>query len=835
MADDKTRLAQVRGAAALVVPWALLPVALALTFRPLLDAAALMSPIAMVGMVCLAGLLPAGVLRLLEVRVGSTAAAGALAAGMISLALAIATTAGVGPWAPVIAALMQVSAYGFGRRLAERLGLDEPTESAWPGVVLCIALGWAGLLILLFIAGTFGWLVRPLVAMVYLAGIILAVPGLRRRARAAVAPAWRGGGAVLLPPSDPASTRPSIVWWWGLSLLLLIGYIGAVAPEVRHDALAAHLPIAREFATRHAIVEMRHNAASYFQINAGLVYASAMALIPDERLPKLLHFASGVTAVLAVYGLGARLWTPSAGLAAAALLAGTPLVWWLAGTVYTDLWTALFSVASVHAALLYVRQPAALRAFGVGLLAGAAVGVKISSAVIAVPLCGVLLARARRERRVGAALTALIAGAVLTGAYSYARAWVLVGNPVFPLLRPIFGSSGGSPETQMLRPLLGMGAGLWDLVLLPWRVTRFPERFVEDGILGGAYLALLPLAAIVVIRRRVPGWISATLVLAVLAWFWTSQYLRFALPMLPLVALVAGAGVAAVPGGKRGTGFAALVLSVMLILQAGAWAASGPPNFPYAVAQGHLTRFDYSARHIRGFMVADFARRALPQDARIIGVGEDFGYHYQRFFVPFSWYGRRYVRGLYRLMVRAQSGSELRRSLAAMGFTHLVADPDERTLWRGRERNAWVTREAFWEEDPRLEYAAGGVYLFALTGASGPRTRGPAVLEEPAPFVTGGSRGVFEVGVEAGRLYALEALVRSTGEEATGQMAIYWYASDGRALAAATARRWPASIDWQRRAVASTAPPAAHRAIIAVSSVAGSPIEVKNVAFYTLR
>ncbi|MDR7418068.1 MAG: glycosyltransferase family 39 protein [Armatimonadota bacterium] len=813
-------------------PWLLAPAALYVAFLPLADTTVSLARIAAVAVAgALAAILPAAALLVLEARRGAAVAARALMTTVAAAVTGLAMTSGVGLWPLVVAAMMQVSAYGFGRHLADWLALDGDGGATWREAPLCVAVGWAVLLVAFLAAGTIGSLTRPVVVAVYLGGVVLAVRGVSRGR----ASQTRAVSASPDAPSGSDKDRPpSVAWWWGLALLVLIGYVGVVAPEVRHDALTAHLPMAREFAARAAIVEMRQNTASYFQINADLLYATAMALIPDERLPKFMHFGAGVLVCLVLYELGRRIGNRRAGLVGAGLFAGTPLVWWLAGTVYTDLWVALFSAAAVHVVLLYHGAPAPPRAFAAGLLAGAAVGAKISSAALAVPLLCVLLVRARTERRAWATLAVLIAGAALTGAYSYVRAWTLTGNPVFPLLRPIFGPQGGLHAGHLLRPLLGMGTGLWDLLLIPWRVTRFPERFVEDAGLGVAYLALLPLAVLAVARRRVPGWMTVTLVLAVLVWFWTSQYLRFALPLLPLVALVAGIGAADAPGGRGATATAATVSAALLALNAGAWAAPGPPNFPHTVAAGRVTRFAYAARYIPGFPVSEFAGRALPPDARIASAGDDRGYHYGRVFVPVSWYGRRFRGDLHSVVLAARSADSLRQSLTAEGFTHVVVVPDSPLLWPGREHDAWVTREAFWEDVLRLEYAFGGFYLFSLERAVAPRTRGPVLLDWTRVLVDGGGRSL-EVPVRPETLYALEALVRAAVPGVATAMAIEWLSDQGTTIGAATTRATLAGPVARRRAVACTAPPGASRARITLSASGGTAVGFSNVQFYELR
>lgn len=807
-------MTHLRRAAALVFPWIALPAALYVAFLPLADTTVPMHRMVVVGAAgILAVALPGVLLRYLEVRVGRGVAVRVLVLMVTTAVLLLAVTAGVGVWAPIAVAVMQVSAYGYGRRVAGALRFDDAEAATWQGVPVRIALGWAALIAAFIAAGLAGLLVRLVVGSVYLIGVLLA-----------------------LLPDRPASRQipgPSTVWWWGFCVLLLIGFVGAVAPEVRHDALTAHLPIAREFAAQHAVVEMRQNTASYFQIDADLLHATAMTWTSDERLPKLMHYAAGVVTCALIYDLGARLWNPGAGLITAAVFAGAPLTWWLAGAAYVDLWTALFGAGAVTATWLHQRRPGPAGAVAVGLLAGAAIGVKVPSVVLAVPLVVVVLYRARAAGRWWATAAALAAGAALTGAFPYVRAWVLTGNPVFPLLRGLFGPPGGFLDAQVLQRLTGTGASLWDFIWLPWRITRYPERFVEDGSLGVAYLALLPLA-FAAAARRVPGWITAAAVASVFVWFRTSQYLRFLMPMLPLLVLMIGAGAVNAPGG-RGVRRSAVALTVVsLALNAGAWASPGAPNFPHGVATGRVTRFEYSAQYVPGFLVSDFARRALPSPARIASAGDDRVFRYERFVVPLSWYGQMFGQDLLPAVLEARTGREVGRALLAAGFTHFVVDRSSPIVAGAAPLESWIAREAFWEQDLRLEYASDGYYLFSLADPRGPRARGP-VLAGRTMTLEPGDRETFEIRVAAGVLYAVDTLIRSPASEAQVEVTLAWIDGRGQTVGPVTTRVLRPENVWQRRAVANAAPPSARRIRITVLGGGGGPVVLGPIALYELR
>ncbi len=654
--------------------------------------------------------LPAAVLWMVEARWGRRAAFGMLLLLVGVLATAIAAAAQVLPTF-VAAVLMVAAAYGWGNAVARWVGLEDLRRTG-QGAPLLTALGWTLLLVAGLAAGTAGVLTTPVVGGIGLAGIALAVVSVR------------------IPRSaTPASSRQDqpgspVCWWWGLAALLLIGLVGAVAPEVRYDALAEHLPIAREFAGHAAIVEMRENMASYFQLNGVVLYAMGMTLIPGAELPKLMHFCAGVIASLLVYSLGARLWGARVGLAASAIVASTPLVWWVGETAYTDLWLAMFVTATAESMVLFAARPHPRRAFVVGLLAGAALGTKVTSVTAVLPLVAIFLmwiGTSPDHRPRWAMLAALAAGGIATGSYFFVRSWILTGNPAFPLLNAYFKSPYFSlRNTRTFLSGVGMGKGPVDLLLIPWRVTRHPARFVEDSNIGIVYLAVLPAALLAVVRARAPRWLAGAVAAAGIIWFLTAQYLRFFLPVLPLAAIIAAAGLLADPLPRRTMLVSGTVLLMGISAAVGAWVASGPWNFPLSLVRHTITRDAYAATYVKDYAVAKYASRALPPSARIYGMGVDLAFYYDRTLVPTSWHGNLFNRALDAANMPARTDEEIQTMLARAGFTHFVAHQDAPIIARHRRPDGSLPPGVFGEGGPRLEYAAQEYYLFRLKPASPP-------------------------------------------------------------------------------------------------------------------
>ncbi|MDQ7841265.1 MAG: glycosyltransferase family 39 protein [bacterium] len=749
------------------------------------------------------------------------------------------------------------AAYGFGTAVAGWAGLDE-RQRGWQGAPLAVTVGLAVLVVLAIWAGGAGVLVRPVTVAVGAFGIILAGVGLRRLTASC--------GAESPPEPEPVGMQ----WWWGWIVLVLIGLVGAVAPEIRHDALAAHLPIAREFAVRGAIVEMRQNMGSYFPLNGTILYALGMTLVAGEAVPKLLHFSAGVLSGLLTYDLGARLWQPRVGLAAAAVVASTPLMLWVGGSSYTDLWIVLF-VLGAAGSLLRLHPLSQKWAMIAGLLAGAAVGVKVTAFVVVLPMAALVLMRPAESSRAGRwrVVVPLGLGFLLGGSFWYCRAWLLTGNPVFPMLNAVFKSPyWDATNFRFNMDVFGMGTGLRDALLLPWRITFHPQRFVESGDIGVAYLFLLPVAMLAAARRQVPVWMWGGVLAAGLLWFLINQYVRYFLLVLPFAALAGAAGLLADRGslGRWKLLVASLALGVTVGI--GGWIAAGPSRFPIEVALGRISRTAHVAVRVAGYSVAEYAQHSLPRSARIYGVGVPQPFYYDRYFVSSALLGRMISPALRGRVLRARSGAEAERILSEFGYTHAVVNREHDSVVRRRTTGSWASREAFWEEGPRLEFAYREYYLFGLGSDSGggPRVRGrdllqnggmsgevgappagwdrhgPVSLEPAGPGIAGTHARIAPSGyivqrltVTPDRLYVLEAEIRGASSSTSARLFIQWFDKGGRVMDYTTWRQVTVGPGWTRYAMACAAPRTARSAQVWLIAAEGGDVEFDNAAFYELR
>ncbi|REJ80763.1 MAG: hypothetical protein DWQ36_10670 [Acidobacteria bacterium] len=325
-----------------------------------------------------------------------------------------------------------------------------------------VSAGVAGLLVLaglLLSAAYIGALQRAvlLVSIAALTAVAVVVGGaaLARDVAALVAGARRR----LFAASRPRVTAASLLVVAAVALAppFLIG----LYPPHGFDALNYHLPIARSFADGGALAVLDELRFPAFPPLAELYQAALLLLADDVAAKAASLLATGLGgALLAVWA--ARLRDPRAGLLAAALWCGQPLVVWLAGQAYVEMWLVLFSTAGlvgVDAACrgtsVEARQDGGAQQRGGALLLGAA-ALAAACAVKYLGLVALALAAARLlwvlpgdavspRRRLGwLALLFAVAGAGMAPAYLHV--WRATGSPLFPYFGSVFPAGDWSPS-----------------------------------------------------------------------------------------------------------------------------------------------------------------------------------------------------------------------------------------------------------------------------------------------------------------------------------------------------------------------------------------------------
>jgi hypothetical protein len=658
---------------------------------------------------------------------------GLAAARLPELPTAITPNAG---WAAMpLTALLLLGAYGVGRLVLRRAKIE--WGNPWQADLLAPLLGMALLglvLLLLGAARLLGRVPTILACMSFLAIGSGEIRGLAKRVIAVM----RGERAALglLP----------ILSMVLLAVFFVLGAIVAAAPETSTDALNGHLLAPARYGEAGRYVHLGYESHQGPEL-AHHLYIPLWHLIGDVG-PKALVFLQGTYIVVLGAAIAFDVSGRRAAWLAALILGSTPTLLTQSTVTYTDIQLALFASAALWVSVRFAGS--AHGAWLAGALAGAAAASKYLGALVVFEVLVLVVwanaasgFRSWFSRAGWATAGRALLGAGLFAAPFYVKTWLMLGNPVYPLLASTLGSYEytvaeieqivGHSRDQ------GQGRSLLDTLLLPWRMTVNGEHFM--GSIGGLYLALLALLPAVWKKQQIRG-----LLLAVLGFTFVFSFgqhtLRWYMAALPLVAAVGACAVEELAAGGRAalaahrgfTGLAVATAVVHLPFFHEAWLREWFPyelrEIPTRVVIGGESRSAYLARMLPAYPIAARFAASAPPDARVLPFPEwDTGQ------TPL-WFGLRLVRNCKAVRIvnaaltRNENAPEgMYEELRKHDITHLLIrrDSTDGRLQRLREDSLFGQRY--------LEPidANGPFSLYRLA----PRTSSPTVLDLTARFEKG--------------------------------------------------------------------------------------------------
>jgi 4-amino-4-deoxy-L-arabinose transferase-like glycosyltransferase len=465
-------------------------------------------------------------------------------------------------------------------------------------------------------------------------------PGARARNRESRTPS----------PEPRARSRASLRDWVFLvcaGAAITCALVGALAPETEYDALWYHLWLPRRWLEAGHPVDLIEEYVSLYPLSWELLNGAAIAA-GGPIAAKLLHFVCLLLLGVTSYLLSLRLFPHASASLAAALTIVTPIVIWEGSTAYIDLALAWYCAMSLYALAEYDRTNDRRWLLLGALTTGMAAAIKhLGLVVFAIVIGWLTIREVRSTRRFGRALRTSALFAIIALLFPspwYARAYAASGNPVFPDLYWAFGAR--PPERwqqvserglQAFKARFGRERTMRNMALLPWDMTVHGARY--GGTLGPIFLILVPSA---LLRRRprtaalvVAGGCASYL--AVWASPLSSFQMRFVVPLVPLLAVVAAEGAAglsraantAVPGGGQAV---SIVVASLLVFNLppltewherdrvgwNGWMTHIMRALPARVVAGAESEPEYLARTVPSFRAWQFINSTLAPTDRVL-------------------------------------------------------------------------------------------------------------------------------------------------------------------------------------------------------------------------
>ena len=437
----------------------------------------------------------------------------------------------------------------------------------------------------------------------------------------------------------------SPIAWIGAALFafhFVVNLISCFNPPIDLDVLGYHLTVSQLNILHNEFVLRPDIVYANWPMHQELLFQLAL-LLRGDALAQLISSFVAALAAGAVWACVRPRFSPVVAALAAFIFYTIPVIGYEASIAYVDVGVALYA-ALAWFALTEWRTTREDRWLALSaLMAGFVPATKLSGAFIPALSCiGVLVFAPKEKNRWKYSISyGLIAGAIV--APWLIKTFLQTGNPVTPYLFDLIGARGwthsaASQSTAMFAPF-GMGRDLISVLMLPWNVTMFSTAF-GGGNIGPIFLACFPL---LLIARPLPLFIKSALglTLAYLAiWYWVVQEIRFLIPILPILSLVAAYALHAWAQQNRWTrriaigvvlvtGFVNLVLLGTNFMRP---PGSVPPTKSLAVIFGQESRLDYLRRVLPSQRIIEQINQ-LPPQSLVLTLGLSDVYYVDRNFI----------------------------------------------------------------------------------------------------------------------------------------------------------------------------------------------------------
>jgi hypothetical protein len=476
-----------------------------------------------------------------------------------------------------------------------------------------------------------------------------------------------------------------------------LALIGALAPPTAKDTLLYHFALPKAFIAQHSNAFVDGNIASYLALGAEMhnVWAMLLGSLIDGRTAEAaagaVNWLFFPLLLAAIFGWARELdISRRSSLVAVLVVAAVPSVYHVASSSYIDVELALYVTLAVYGLTRWWKTQQNGWLVLSAIFLGASLSIKLTSLFILAAIALVVVFRAREAdqkdagRIVALGFGSLVLAALIASPW-YLRTWKATGSPLFPFYMSIW--KGEAPGWDVDRSNLFQamnsnygGEHKWavDYLASPWNISvaAQPEdaRYF-DGVLGVAFLIGLPLLGFALWKFDLPVEIKICAGVAgimFLFWLFSSQQLRYLLPILPLLAVAIAAAAEKASGLLRNATLVSLAAaSLAAMLVSFAWFAQ---RAPLRVVLGGETRDGFLTRNLDYYSYYAQLNAEAPPDAKVwlINMRRDT-YNLDRQVISDYLFEDWTLR---QMVWDARSTPELRAKIAAMGVQYVLARHD---------------------------------------------------------------------------------------------------------------------------------------------------------------
>lgn len=503
------------------------------------------------------------------------------------------------------------------------------------------------------------------------------------------------------------------IWLMGCLVMLFPMLLGAMLPSTDFDVKEYHLEGPKEYFLAGHIHFLPHNVYTSFPFLTEMLSLCSMVLADDwffgSLVGKTVLMTFAPITAMGVYVVGKHVADSKVGMVAALIYLSTPWVYRISIIAYTEGAMCCYVVLTLLALLTWrevVAQEQSSNSISrltllVGLLAGSAIATKYPGMVmVAIPTALVLLCDVVRHRlpvqRIMKLASLFILGGVLTFGPWVAKNFVETGNPVYPLMYSVFG--GEDWDEELNEKWKAGHARPSPLFKSPPEMLSELKKSSFDVSMGSIWqsalmFGLAPLSLFLMRRHRGTVTVLGAAFALLLVWYTLTHMIdRFWVPVLPVIAVLAGLGWQALFKNllplNHQTPLALVLIRRGLIV---VMVVTFVFNFAFMVSpasgdNSYLIELDLARKVVKPESVQLAAYLVEPGD-RVLFVGEamvfdaEFDYRYNTVFdksLLEEWTSRKVDQNSWQLL----SGEEIRKKFENEGITQIVINWNEILRYR---------------------------------------------------------------------------------------------------------------------------------------------------------
>lgn len=366
---------------------------------------------------------------------------------------------------------------------------------------------------------------------------------------------------------NPLENIATLLLGTAIVVLFCTEIILNLTPPISRDALIHHLAIPKLWLKHGGFYEIPWADYSYYPMYINLLYLVCL-YFKNDIIPKFIHFAFGFATGWLIFFYLKEKFDRNWGLLGMVIFITTPIVIWLSTSVYVDLGMTFFTTASV---LSFVKwRDSEYSQFKWILIAsccmGMAAGSKYNALITWVILNLILMFSYAKDTQkqtttLKYGFTFFIIAALVASPW-YLKNYIQTGNPFYPLFNSFFLSLHHQPVHEIIQnqatEKIGRlsffkmrevmyGETFWETLLIPIRMFFQGEdnsyRYFQ-GVLNPILIVFSPF--ILLNKKYVRDKYLFTfysILFITMAYFLTEKQVRYILPVLPFLSILAVMGI----------------------------------------------------------------------------------------------------------------------------------------------------------------------------------------------------------------------------------------------------------------------------------------------------